>query len=202
MEKYDVIIVGGGPAGLGCALTLASAKGHFDWGENRKYLVIDNNSSDLLKAKLNNVPGVKPGSLGKDVINQLKEHVKMYENVEIIDGKVVKVEGEYKNFKVITENGKEFYSDFVVFATGFHEFNIECEDMEVIENKKSPRPGKVQLKVDQDYKIKEGVYAAGLIAGVSTMFATAAGSGVQVACNIQAIMAGKNVVVHDVPDSK
>ncbi len=201
MERYDVIIIGGGPAGLGCTLTLASAKGHFEWGENRRYLVIDNNSSDLLKAKLNNVPGIAPGSLGRYVIKNLKEQAKMYGNVEIIDGRVVKVEGEYKNFKVITEEGKEFYSDFVVFATGFHEFNIECKDVEIIENKKSPRPGKVQLKVDQDYKIKEGLYAAGLVAGVSTMFASAAGSGVQVACNIQAIMAGKNVVVHDVPDA-
>ncbi len=200
MEKYDVIIVGGGPAGLGCALTLASAKGHFEWGENRKYLVIDNNSSDLLKAKLNNVPSIFPGSLGKDVIKNLKEQTKMYGNVDIIEGRVVKVEGEYKNFKVITQDGREFHSDFVVFSTGFHEFNIECEGVEVIENKKSPRPGKVQLKVDQDYKIRDGLYAAGLIAGVSTMFTSAAGSGVQVACNIQAIMAGKNVVVHDVPE--
>lgn len=200
MEKYDVIIVGGGPAGLGCALTLASAKGHFERGENRKYLVIDNDSSDLLKAKLNNVPGIAPGSIGRDVIKNLKEQAKMYGNVEIINGRVIKVEGEYKNFKVITEDGKEFYSDFVVFATGFHEFNIECEGVEVIENGKSPRPGKVQLKVDHDYKIRDGLYAAGLIAGVSTMFTSAAGSGVQVACNIQAIMAGKNVVVHDVPE--
>ncbi|MFN3786958.1 MAG: FAD-dependent oxidoreductase, partial [Sulfurihydrogenibium azorense] len=66
MERYDVVIVGGGPAGLSCALTLASAKGHFEWGENRKYLVIDNDSSDLLKAQLYNVPGLPQGILGRE----------------------------------------------------------------------------------------------------------------------------------------
>lgn len=198
--KYDVIIVGGGVAGLSCALTLGSMKGHFEWAENKKFLMIDNNSSDLLKALLNNVPGIQKGTLGRDAIKSLREQVKSYGNVDIVFGRVVEVSGEKGNFTVHLEDGSSFQSDYVVIATGFHKFDIKCDGIEVVENLKSPRSGKVQVKVDSESRAKDGLYVAGLLAGVSTMYACASGSGVQVACNIMAEYAGKNVVVHDVPE--
>lgn len=198
--RYDVVIVGGGVAGLSCSLTLASMKGHFDWADNKRFLVIDNNSSDLLKAMLNNVPGIPKGTLGKNAIENLREQAKSYGNVDIIDGRVVKIDGHKGNFNIHLEDGRIFYSDYVVIATGFHKFDIECEGLEIIDNKKSPRPGKIQIKVDSESRAMDGLYIAGLLAGVSTMYACAAGSGVQVACNIMAEYADKNVVVHDVPE--
>jgi len=201
--KYDVLIVGGGVAGLSCALTLVSAKGKFDWANGRRYLVIDNQSSDLLKAMLNNVPGVKQGTLGKNLLEDIRNQIRSYgDDVEFKNGRVVKIEGEKGNFKVYLEDNTYYEADIVVLATGFHEFNIQVDGVEVVENKKSPRPGKIMIKTDEDQKVRDGLYVAGLLAGVSTMFACAAGSGVQVACNIQALWAGKNVVVHDVPSEK
>ncbi len=200
MENYSVIIVGGGAAGLSCALTLSSSKGKFPWAEGKKYLIIDDNSSDLLKAMLNNVPGVPAGTLGKDLIKTLKEQVNSYGITDFQDGRVVSVEGEKGNFKVKTSDGKEFTGENVVIATGFHEFDIKGLDVEVVPNPKAPRQGKIMIKTDEKNRIKEGVYVAGLLAGVFTMFAAAAGSGVEVACFIMSEWAGKNVVIHDLPD--
>lgn len=55
------------------------------------------------------------------------------------------------------------------------------------------------IKHDGDYKVKNGLYVAGLLAGLSSMYTAAAGSGVQVAINILSEWAGKPVVIHDVP---
>ncbi len=197
MDNYDVIIAGGGVAGLSCALTLASSKGRREWTQGRRFLVLDDNDSDLLKAILNNVPGIPIGTDGKKAMNDLQEQVKHYGNVESIQCKVIKVEGERGNFKVTTEDGKEYVGSFVVLATGFHEFNIKGIGVKVLPHDRSPRPGKIMVETDKDLKIKEGVYVAGLLTGISTMYATAAGSGVQVACNIMSELTGNPTIVHD-----
>ncbi len=202
MNKYDVIIIGGGAAGLSCALTLASSKGKFPWAEDRRFLVIDNNSSDLLKAMLNNVPGVKQETLGRELLKSIKEQIKSYGNVDIVNDRVVFARGERGNFVVETENEQRFEGDYLVLATGFHEFNIDGLELEVIPNQKAPRPGKIMIKTDSEGRVRDGLYVAGLLAGVSSMFTAAAGSGVQVACNIMEEWAGKPVVIHDVPEPK
>ncbi|NPA52654.1 MAG: NAD(P)/FAD-dependent oxidoreductase [Aquificae bacterium] len=200
MNRYDVLIVGGGVSGLSCALTLASAKGKFSWADNKRYLVIDNQSSDLLKAMLNNVPGVKQGSLGREVLEYIKKQIDFYGCVDFVNDRVLSATGEKGNFVIETQGSLKFVGDYLVLATGFHEFNILGLDVEVVPNKKAPRPGKVMIKTDRDFKVKEGLYVAGLLAGVSSMFATASGSGTQVACNIMEEWAGKPIVIHDVPE--
>ena len=199
--RYDVIIIGGGASGLSCALTLASAKGRgWNWAENRKYLVLDTGRSDMNRALFNNVPGVPIGTLGKELLKILREQIEGFGGVDFLEDKAVKVEGQRGNFKVHTEGGKIFEAEFVVLASGFHRFEIECEGVEVVDNPKSPKPGRVMVKHDGDYRVRDGLYVAGLLAGVSSMFAAAAGSGVQVAVNILSEWAGKPIVIHDVPE--
>ena len=202
--RYDVVIVGGGPAGLSCALTLASSQGRgWKWAEGKKFLVIDEGNSDLNKAMLKNVPGIPIGTLGPELLEKIREQIKeLNDSVEIKQGKVVKVEGEKGNFKVYTESGEVYEAEYVVLAPGFHKFEIECEGVEVVDNPKSPKPGRVMVKHDGDYKVREGLFVAGLLAGVSSMFTAAAGSGVQVAINILSEWAGKPIVIHDVPPKK
>ena len=47
MQKYDVIIVGGGVSGLSCAITLGSAKSKLDIAANKRILIIDAGASHL-----------------------------------------------------------------------------------------------------------------------------------------------------------
>ncbi len=199
--RYDVIIVGGGASGLSCALTLASAQGRgWDWAENKRYLVLDTGRSDMNRALFKNVPGIEQGLTGKEILERIKAQIKSYGGVDFMEEKVVKVEGSDGEFRVFTDSGKHFESDIVVLASGFHRFDIECEGVELVDNPKSPKPGRVMVKHDGDYKVREGLYVAGLLAGASSMFTCAAGSGVQVAINILSRWAGRPVVIHDVPE--
>ncbi|MDQ7039001.1 MAG: NAD(P)/FAD-dependent oxidoreductase, partial [Aquificota bacterium] len=70
----------------------------------------------------------------------------------------------------------------------------------VVENPRSPKPGRVMVVHDGNYRVRDGLYVAGLLAGVSSMFTAAAGSGVQVAVDILSLWAGRPVVIHDVPE--
>ncbi len=198
--SYDVAIIGGGASGLACALTLVSAKGRgWEWAENRRYLLIDANSSDLRKALLNNVPGVGMGTLGNELLKRIRSQIESYGGVDFVKDSVVRIERFEKGFKITTKSGESLEAQNVVLATGFHSFDIEGLDVEVVDNPKSPKPGRVMIKHDGDFKVSEGLWVAGLLAGASSMFTTAAGTGVQVAINILSQWAGKPVVIHDVP---
>ncbi|NPA57668.1 MAG: NAD(P)/FAD-dependent oxidoreductase, partial [Aquificae bacterium] len=183
MEKYSVIIVGGGPAGLTCGITLASAEGKFDFMEDKRFLVIYEEYSDLDKALLNNVPAVERGTRGKDLLEKIRKQASQFSKLTLTEGKVVKATGEKGSFTVETEDGRVFQSDYLVLATGFHRFDIQGLDVKVVPHRKSPRPNKIMIE-NRDGKVREGLFVAGLVAGVITMYASASGSGAEVGCSI------------------
>ena len=196
MAKYDVLIIGGGVAGITCALTLSSVENKFPWAKDRKYLIIDENNSDLLQAKLYNVPGVRQGALGEEVIRDMRKQLDMFKSIEILDDIVVRAEGSLNNFSVTTKSGKSFLADRLVLATGMHKFDIEGLNVEVLPHDKVMKPKKIKIK-NKDLKVREGLYVAGLVAGSKTMFAIAAGDGAKVACDIFEEWTGKFAVAHD-----
>lgn len=199
--RYDVVIVGGGASGLSCALTLASARGRgWEWAENRRYLVIDDSRSDMNRALFRNVPGVDQNILGRDLIAKIKSQIETFGGVDFLEDRVLRAEGERGSFRVFTEKGRRFESEFLVLACGFHRFDIEGLGVKVVDNPRSPKPGRVMVVHDGNYKVRDGLYVAGLLAGVSSMFTVAAGSGVQVAIDILSIWAGRPIVIHDVPE--
>jgi Thioredoxin reductase len=195
---YDVIIVGGGASGLACALTLASSRGrNWNWAEGRTYLVFDTGESDLHKAYLKNVPGVQPIA-GTQLLEVIREQIKDWGGVEFSEEKVVEIKKEGEIYKVYTEEGKEYSAKYVVLAGGFKEFSVKGLELEVVENPKSPKPGRVMIK-HKDFEAMPNLFVVGTLAGLSSHFTSCAGSGVEVAIEILSRMAGKRIVIHDVP---
>jgi thioredoxin reductase len=195
---YDVIIVGGGASGLACALTLASSRGrNWDWAEGRTYLVFDRGKSDLQKAYLKNAPGIQPIT-GTQLLEVIREQIKDWGGVEFSNEKVVEIKKDGEIYKVYTEEGKEYSAKYVVLAGGFKEFSIKGLELEVVENPKSPKPGRVMIK-HKDFEVMPNLFVVGTLAGLSSHFTSCAGSGVEVAIEILSRMAGKRIVIHDVP---
>src|SRR3989344_2959545 len=99
----DLIIVGGGPAGVAAGVYAARKK--------IKTLLIAESfgGQSLVSADIQNWIGTKSLS-GFELAERLEEHLRAQEDIEILDGdlvnKVEKLEG--KSFKAVTKNGKTF----------------------------------------------------------------------------------------------
>ncbi len=107
---YEIIIVGGGIAGMSCALVLGRCR--------RKLLVIDNGSprnaaSHSLNGFLSR-DGTHPLELRKIARDQLKS----YPSVECISGTVMDADETVEGFSVLLESGEEYSGKILVIATG------------------------------------------------------------------------------------
>jgi ferredoxin/flavodoxin---NADP+ reductase len=197
MQKYDVIIIGGGVSGLACAITLGSAGPKMDIAADKNILVIDAGKSHLNMAELHNVPGVAEGTKGPELLASLSQRAEAYENVTLMQGTVASVSGAVGAFSVTTESSETFEADIVVFANGMQTIAVEGIGAAVVDHIRAPRPGMVMIENDNGV-ISEGKYVTGCAAGASSMFASAAGYGAQTATDILSLWAGKYTVVHDV----
>ncbi|MFH1129278.1 MAG: FAD-dependent oxidoreductase [Patescibacteria group bacterium] len=107
---YDVIIIGGGPAGITAGIYAARKK--------LKTLLITNEwGGQITKAvDIENWPGTKKIS-GMDLMKQMTEHLKNFE-LEIKQNKeVIDLDKKSENF-IIRDNDQEYESKSVIVATG------------------------------------------------------------------------------------
>ncbi len=110
-KQYDIIIIGGGPAGITAAI--------YAHIENLNTLLITKDIGGQIKRKsieIENYPGLGKIS-GRDLIEKFENHLKEFKIPVIID-KVVKVKKTGKLFLVSTENKKQFKSFSVLVASG------------------------------------------------------------------------------------
>ncbi len=187
--NLDVLIIGGGVAGVSCALILGSAKNKTFVLEKQIAIITHQKTSSLQEALFNNAYGIASGKLGSDLLVESKEQLlELYPHIYQIEGeKVLKVEGVYPDFTVTT-NKNLYYTKNIVLAIGYsNTFAIDGLMNFVESHKKSIiEKQRIQLK-NTDHKVADGIFVAGTLAGWRSQLAIAAGSGAAVATDILTI---------------
>lgn len=198
--KYDLLIVGGGAAGMQCALVVGSAGSKPYALGKRTGIIMHQKSSHLQSALFNNVLGLKPGTTGKEILESGKQQLEqLYPHIEQIHKeKVISVTGEEGNFRVITNKGM-YEAAQVVIAVGYTDlFTIKGLESYIAPHPLSPESKKRIWLRNKDHVVFPGLWVAGTLSGGRSQFAIAAGSGAQVATDILTLWNnGDHAKVHD-----
>ncbi len=197
---FDVLIVGGGVAGISCALVLGSAVRKPFVADKRIAILTHQKASSLQNALFNNAYGIPPGKTGAELMAESIENLRnLYPHVvQIPNEKVLKVEGTAGDFTVTT-NKAAHKAKILVIAVGYaNTFYIEGLMQYVIPHAKSnPDKNRIQLS-NEDHKVADGIYVAGNLAGWRSQLAIAAGSGASVATDILTLWNdGAHAMSHD-----
>ena len=197
---FDALIIGGGAAGLSCALVLGSAKNKPFAANKHIAILAHQKTSHLQTALFNNVLGLKPGTTGESILECGKKQLQdLYPHVEQIENEKVCIISKSANgFKVET-NKNTYESKLVVVAVGY----TNLMTIKGLKKYVEPHPrtaiekDRIWLK-NSNHLIEDNLYVAGTLAGWRSQFAIASGSGAHVATDILTLWnAGKHVKVHD-----
>jgi NADH dehydrogenase FAD-containing subunit len=200
MNTFDVLVIGGGAAGMSCALVLGSAKNKPFATDKTIGIIMHQKASALQNGLFNNVLGLKPGTTGQEILESGKKQLfETYPHVIQIAGeKVTEVKGEPGNFLILTNNN-QYQAKIIVIAVGpSNLFNIEGLNQYVEPHQKLPAAkNRIQLK-NIDHKIADNIFVCGVLAGWRSQFAIASGSGASVATDILTEWNnGSPAMVHD-----
>lgn len=197
---FDVLIIGGGAAGMSCALVLGSAKEKAFAKDKRIGIIAHQKASHLQTALFNNVLGLSPGTTGASVLESGKEQLSdLYPHVAQIEKEKVLEISKTENGFAIKTNKNVYNSKIVVITVGY----TNLMRIKGLEGYVEPHPraavekDRIWLK-NNDHLIEENLYVAGTLAGWRSQFSIAAGSGAHVATDILTLWNdGKHTKVHD-----
>lgn len=183
---FDVLIIGGGAAGLQCALILGSAAKKPYALDKKMGIIAHQKSSHLQNALFNNVLGITPQTLGSDILIEGKKQLAtLYPEVLQIEAEKVLSIKEFEGHYSIETNKKVYKSVLVVIALNYAKpFTIRGLDAYIEPHQRAnSAKDRVQLK-NENHLVKKGLYVCGTLAGWRSQFAIASGSGASVATDI------------------
>ncbi len=197
---YDALIIGGGAAGLSCALVLGSAKNKAFARDRHIGIIAHQKTSHLQTALFNNVLGLAPETTGASILESGKKQlVKLYPHVDTIEGEKTLEVSKSEGLFSIRTNKNTYTAKIVVIAVGY----TNLMQIKGLENYVEPHPRspkekeRIWLK-NTDHLVAEHLYVAGTLAGWRSQFAIASGSGAHVATDILTLWnGGKDTKVHD-----
>lgn len=113
MKSYDVIIVGGGPAGLSAAIY--AARGNLKTGVFEKSLI---GGQINVTFEVENYPGIPEILSGFELSDRLKQQADKF-GPEFVDEEIIKIDFETKDgYKKVYTEDEEYLTKAIIIATG------------------------------------------------------------------------------------
>jgi thioredoxin reductase len=183
----DVVVIGGGPAGLSAALFLAKA--------GRRTVVVDTGRTLIKRADLRNYLGFPDGIAGNDLLARGREQVEKFGGT-FVEGKQVEIERSERGFIVVVGEERVTARN-VVLATAY---GVELAEQLGCRLARGSQTQAVRIvEVDREGRTSvPGVWAAGVVAGMPVQTIVAAGDGARIAVNLLSELRGSPYVDHDV----
>lgn len=197
---FDALVIGGGAAGLSCALVLGSAKSKPFAANKHIGIVTHQKTSHLHNALFNNVLGLTPGTTGASILESGKKQLNdLYPHIEQIEKEKVRSITKLATGFNIETNKNSYSSKLIVIAVGY----TNLMNIKGLEQYIEPHPrtviekARIWLKND-NHLIEDNLYVAGTLAGWRSQFSIASGSGAHVATDILTLWNnGNHTKVHD-----
>src|SRR5919204_1257470 len=108
-DKYDLVVVGGGPAGASAAIFAARA--------GLRTLVLDADKGMTRRAMLNNLLGFPDGITGPELVERGQQHATS-SGAEWQSAEVTGLEVQGDGARLTTADGNSFDADQVLLTTG------------------------------------------------------------------------------------
>lgn len=191
MSDYQVIIVGGGVAGLSCAIYTGQA--------GLRTLVVDKGESQLLNVKqIRNYPGLSPETSGEEWMRTARIQAKDA-GVEFVDAQVGRLVLDRRPYGVTERNGQSWTADFIVLSVNLGFELLENHGIHLGINRHVPSK---KIRYVEHANVEgltglPGVYVAGLLAHVPSQIVIAAGQGTFVGVQIASDALGRPYMWHD-----
>ena len=197
---FDALIIGGGVAGMQCALVLGSGLQKPYAITKKVGVIMHQRSSHLQNALFNNVLGLTSGTLGSDVLTAGKKQLtKNYPNVSQIEHEKVISITIQNTCHIVKTTKNEYKAQVIVLALNYAKpFLIKGLEA-YLEPHQSAKASKDRIQLrNENYLVTESVYVCGTLSGCRSQFAIAAGSGAIVATDILTLWNnGEHSQVHD-----